>query len=801
MEEFFDRDSGNINKEGVRKHASETLKNAHSRISEKLRALRGGETLRTILNSKTPEEQETISQSLDAVDGIGAHALEWEKDNYAADEGSPDSSAAFDKQIVTKALEYSQTRNAPEAQNYSDALGNRHDQAVGVSEFFDDFAKRVEGLKEIGEEDKRQEAYHLWEKVNNHSEEFKTLEGRQSLLENPDSNVTAEDIKAILDAGLIIGADTEPTVSRDRFLSPDGTINQEEWNKAVFEAASGILEDRLIEEINQLADTDTAREIYERAEDVYRRRTGTAGAPESAPVESPVESPPPTETPPPAEPPTSTEPGTEGGDGNEGDEGDAGGPPAGGEGGDGERIPEEGLVNKAKDEMNLMAERYILAKRRSRSFWGNLGSNLAAAARNLVRRPDVAGGDDAVRQTRLSYETARNRYLALRTQREVNQAVTESTTDAQRTAYRERVAENVVRFLVEEMSSFSQRELALINPQNAVAKALGRVYSNPWARTAIGLGLNFGILASTAMGALPVSAALAFVARGGFGTIGAEGGLHGIQNIYSGNLGARRTLERSEIIDRADGEGPNGTEDIRRRMASFYEERMRTRQARVSETENRLIAEYQTRITRQIQELISTPGEGQITGNRDEQTAALLMAALKVENANTSKDQALQFARRAGATRWAVAAGLAGAGTLLTTDWRPGGATGGGVPGGGGEAIGPPGLSSTETMTFTGPDPHYGDVLHNPDVSSLWAWSQARVAENAMGIQSFDWSDPDKLSKFNELWNGPEHGKYASMAGRLNDTVRNMNQGVISGDLIPHNRAITIPRNLAGILR
>lgn len=115
-------------------------------------------------------------------------------------------------------------------------------------------------VPKITEQEKQTAAYYLWEKISKHSEDLKTEAGRQKLLHDPNSHITQNDINLILASGLIIGTDKAPQHSPQRFLNPDGSVDQHKWNRAVYEAAARQLEEKqgILETVRENLPTQAA---------------------------------------------------------------------------------------------------------------------------------------------------------------------------------------------------------------------------------------------------------------------------------------------------------------------------------------------------------------------------------------------------------------------------------------------------------------------------------------------------------------------------------------------------------------
>lgn len=267
-----------IDTNGLVKGTSQSLKEASLKIVDQSQKL--NPTIEDIASRLSPEQQNKIKSDLKAMERVGIHVSAWEDNYFAPDPGlEGDTSAKFAQRVNTLAEENA-IKGMSSDNAYALAMGTLHDQAVASREVFSDYANKALELKAITDADKNQEAHDLWEKVNKYSSDIKTASSRESLLKNIAAgavkDITQEDVQAILEAGLINGAeDITPKHLSSRFLNQDGSVNQDAWNKAVYETASGLLENRLVNKIEKLAtDSDNIdKAIFERAEEIRKLRT------------------------------------------------------------------------------------------------------------------------------------------------------------------------------------------------------------------------------------------------------------------------------------------------------------------------------------------------------------------------------------------------------------------------------------------------------------------------------------------------------------------------------------------------
>lgn len=819
--DFVDEASGTINKEGVGVFANETLTKAHADILGRYHSFLGSETHSKIISNLSADlgERDKLTRALNRIAEIGSQAELWALENYREDK--------FDEQIAAKAKEYSEGRGVNDSENYYDALGDKHDQAVAVAvaEFYKDYAEKIAQLKEITKEDQDKRSYELAEKIRRDGGELNTSEGREKAVQ--EGKFTQAEVDAILRSNLIPGIGVESEFNKE------GYQNQDEWDKAVFKAASGLLEDELTKKIESLAETDPEREIYLRALDIYRRRTekregneplagerpeqGEAKEPEGieaeeaqpeqpaeAPAETPAEETAPEDTEAPSE-----ETAPEATPSEEAQTVEPGGP---------ERTsgpkPESPELSNLRTELGEAREEYILAKRTSRSFWRNLAGNIRSLFWDRSDNPA-----HRLQTTRERYERLRNIVAAQSATEAVERP--ETTENDSQEAYRNEVAVQAIAALTQEMRAFSEQEFA-VNAESRWHRVYSRIYRNPWVRAAIGLGLNLGIGVSAGMGLFPVTGAL-IAGRWAFGTAGLEGALHGAQDIYSSRRGARS----SRGLDLEGGRVLGTTyEDIANRMAAHYEDRIRKHQTDYSNLERGLIGEYYQRLGEMIHGNLMVSRE-----NPNTATADILMDVLNRQNRiEQYQTGSVEWNRRWAARRW-LAAGVGSA--LLTGVTNADNLRHIGLPkvgplhiGGTGAPTGhetpmptaspgTPEAPSNYTTVNLGPDGDYSKILGEPSIHSLHGLIQNDMAHYKFAnlpdckyadlwkAGNFNPHDVNQLNEFWRLWQSNPVQNQAELARGV-DAFFNLNgnsvaYGPLTNELIKGS-TFKLPLNWAQIL-
>lgn len=193
-----------------------------------------------------------VSFYLAVITAFSEKFKDYYKDVFHTKSAQPSKQVAeFLKRCYEDSLEFKNFRLArqlniiPQEAAAFEAIDKPPPQTSGKTSLSDnkDLAPSLSKQPETTAGDRQTTAYYLWEKINKHSEELKTEAGREALLKNPDTHISKEDIRIILEHGLIVGADITPK-DPPRFLNPDGTINQKKWDQAVYEAASQIIEEK-----------------------------------------------------------------------------------------------------------------------------------------------------------------------------------------------------------------------------------------------------------------------------------------------------------------------------------------------------------------------------------------------------------------------------------------------------------------------------------------------------------------------------------------------------------------------------
>ncbi|MDO8570503.1 MAG: hypothetical protein Q7R97_02860 [Candidatus Daviesbacteria bacterium] len=226
---------------------------------------------------------------------------------------------------------------------------------------------------------------------------------------------------------------------------------------------------------------------------------------------------------------------------------------------------------------------YIHAKNQARGFWRNARESFGVM---LTRRGTTP--TQRMETARVAYENDRNRFIQLQARVDTDASTNEADSSE---IFRQRLAENVATQVISEMRKLQTDEIA--NKRETILdRARGLLQRNPMARMAIGLGLNLAIGASAVTGALPLTMAL-IGARVGFGAIGMEGAMHGIQNLASKGRGARSEQSATQV-------GAMNIDEVRRRIASFSESRILERRQGESDTEGRLMNRYAELIRVQV---------------------------------------------------------------------------------------------------------------------------------------------------------------------------------------------------------
>lgn len=254
---YVNPDTG-IDKPGVRAFANEQLQEAHSKVWRKLASVIGSSYIDTALGYRSDEEKAAFSQTVQKIQETGEDRINAWRQGYYQDDRT------FDEQIESKAYDYARNGGADPVKNYEDGLGNRHDQAVAAPEFFQEFADRVNAIEPITDHAKDEAAYFLAEKIRNYGTQLADPETLPRMIEL--GVVTQEEFVAMVRSGVLAVSGVEPEFNKTGFK------NDDEWDKAVYKTAAGLLEDKLLKQISDLANIDEDKEIYDRAQEIYQQR-------------------------------------------------------------------------------------------------------------------------------------------------------------------------------------------------------------------------------------------------------------------------------------------------------------------------------------------------------------------------------------------------------------------------------------------------------------------------------------------------------------------------------------------------
>lgn len=296
-------------------------------------------------------------------------------------------------------------------------------------------------------------------------------------------------------------------------------------------------------------------------------------------------------------------------------------------------IPVAEDVETARVNLEDSRNRYIQAKRKSRSFWTNLFGNINSLFKEHT--PDYQ-----MNKTRQDYIEARNHYIALLVLSKTTDNVQTTNQEEALKLHNQKIAITSSGLLMEEEKVFTQKELEAIKG-NDLRLTLSKYYRHPWIRMGIGWGLNIGIGLSMVSGLIPLTFTLLAI-RFGFGVVGTEGLLHGIQDFFT------RTGDRShdeainglpEMIDKAYS------------LASFNEDRITKAFIKSSRAEETLMLRYYDQLSETIGNNLSRQ---KFQGNLDD-IARGIAEAYKDDDLSNIKNQALVKDRRVRAVRWALA--------------------------------------------------------------------------------------------------------------------------------------------------
>lgn len=226
----------------------------------------------------------------------------------------------------------------------------------------------------------------------------------------------------------------------------------------------------------------------------------------------------------------------------------------------GERfLPDANNLHTVEFQLNQNRDKYIEAKKESRSVWKTLFS--------LGRK------DNKMVKAREEYLGARNQYVAAKALEAAHtdptfKDIDQSITGLER--YHTKIAATAAEILTAEEDKFGTKELTY-NDKGFKMKAFNRFYANPFLRAGIGLGLTAATAGAVVTGApIPIIAGL-IIGRGVMSAIGTEGLLHKVTDGVSGVWGARKKVSSDEVIEMDE-------KDRAWKAGYFYEERMRKAQ-------------------------------------------------------------------------------------------------------------------------------------------------------------------------------------------------------------------------------
>lgn len=256
---YFD---GSINKEALREGVSSALDQNYTDLSAHSKIPSFRETISYALSAFSVPERRVIAASFRGILSRISNVDAWNKDNYQTED-------VFETRIKEKAVEiaekkpYEEERNNLDA-NYFEALGSRYDQALAARDSWDIYANNVLNIQPISSGAKEQAAASLSDRIKVHGGQMITKDGREKLVE--DGIFTELEITASLRSGLVEYADAEATYHKDGFKT------HEEWDKAVYETAAGVIEYGWLEEVKRLASLNPESEIETKARDYYEIR-------------------------------------------------------------------------------------------------------------------------------------------------------------------------------------------------------------------------------------------------------------------------------------------------------------------------------------------------------------------------------------------------------------------------------------------------------------------------------------------------------------------------------------------------
>lgn len=260
--------------------------------------------------------------------------------------------------------------------------------------------------------------------------------------------------------------------------------------------------------------------------------------------------------------------------------------------------------------LELARDGYIHAREVSGSYWKTVSGGLLSGAGRLIGK-EVLTPDEKLALARGEYERLRSDHIT-------------SSLEDQEPGLD--LGEQMAEMLIAEAEILSNREQEL-SQNTPKLDQLARLYGNPKVRTALSLGINIGIAGSFALGILPLTVVL-IGARVAMGTARMEGSMKKTQDKISETIGVKSDLFMDTLGVRAKDTGKSELDLLTERVASDGQG-------------NDLYKEL----------LIKALQEG-----RD---------LSEVDNLNAMRDEALIFARRTGATRWAASAALVAGFSLI----------------------------------------------------------------------------------------------------------------------------------------
>ncbi len=640
----FIKENGDIDKEGFAKFAAEKLNESGDSIETTVAGLKSSEFLRQILTGKSDSEKAALMGALDELQTAAREAKTWSSE-YA-------DPVKLNKLIEDRAAGYAvDDASREDGDNYINALGWRHDEAMGRAGLYEALAAELEKYKAISPEDAKAEiekrAYQLSEKVKQHGGAggFANPESRKKLVE--EGTFSQEEMDVLEKSNLIQGEGFAAEFNKEGFKS------QEEWDKAIFKAAGGLME---AEYLNGL--TEIARKAYDRGPDkekrafeIYEKRM--AGKPPKREGDVVVEEPAPgTEAArPPLEDGITPFPPEDGGNPplEDGTTPFPEAPPAGGAGAERALTPEENKklrLENAQTSMTEARDKYIQARKAARStrrIIGNAFNRLRGKENSLDAQMRAAGE---------VYDKSRFKFAALKAAYETPE------NKANKDAYIDQLSLNAASTIANEMKNFSAAELAANENKGRLQKLAQFLQRHPGARIAISAGIYAGLGLSVASGNVPLAAAL-LGARTALGAMMNEGLMDKMQMGYSRKFGDLKEQKEETIRYERDSQGDiitgpdgqpkrivEGITDVRDNLTRLQAARMEGAIQTGKETKdaNLVRDKLAIRLGMALAREIAADG-GKING-ADLLTARALYKALKMETSSASSEQDLVTHRR-----------------------------------------------------------------------------------------------------------------------------------------------------------